>query len=168
MTVLTAPPHAPAWSARPFGDADRAAVLDFFTEPGFYFRTAEPDTLSEASVVALVGDAHVLLADGEPVGLYAVEWPPQGRDHYSHLHLSFRLRGSAPAGWWPSAYREIVRALRWRRDVVRLAVVYAEFDAGGVAAAGAIGLVDEGTLADVVSHGGERAAQRWYSQVWPC
>ena len=164
---MDTPPPGPRWSGHPFTEADTAAVMDFFTEADFFFRTAEPDTLSQAEVLALLADdTHVLVADGEPVGLYAVESPPMGRDHYCHFHLNFRLRADAPQQWWASAYHEVVQSVRWRTEVIRLAVLFGEFDERGLAAARAIGLTDEGTLANTVVRGGQRYGYVYFSQIW--
>ncbi|GAA3226357.1 hypothetical protein GCM10020256_36740 [Streptomyces thermocoprophilus] len=104
--TATATTATPRWSARPFTARDREPVLAFFTEPDFHFRTAQPDTRSEAEIDALLDDStRVLLADGEPVGLYGVE--DVGSEHGSHIQLDLRLRGSAPDTWWRR---------RWRRS----------------------------------------------------
>lgn len=159
------PVAAPRWSVRPCSDADRAAVLDFFSEPDFFFRTAQPDTLSEAEVLDLLGDdTRVLLADGEPVGLYALEG--NGSEHGCHYSLALRLRAAAPSAWWAEALREVIRALRWRQELIRLSVHVGEFDARGLSAARAAGLTEEGTLAKVTIHDGDRYGTVFFSQIW--
>jgi hypothetical protein len=163
MTAPT-PVRAPAWSARPCTDADRAVVLDLFADRGFHFRTELPDLLSECEVQRLVADAWLLVADGEPVGLYALT--PSGRGHTGNFRLHLRLRASAPLSWWTSAYAEIVRSARWHTDVVRIGMRVGEFDDRGLAAARAIGLTEEGTLPGVVLSGGRRWGSVCFSQVW--
>jgi hypothetical protein len=155
----------PKWSSRAFSDRDRDAVLALFTESDFYFRTGRPDTRPEREVIDLLGDdSQVLLADGEPVGLYAVE--PVGSDHGCHYLLHLRLRAAAPLSWWTAAYDEVVRATRWRREVVRLAATFHEFDEPGLRFARALGLTEEGTLAGVEAHGGQRSGHVFFSQIW--
>jgi hypothetical protein len=163
----TAPPQteAPVWSGRPFTARDRDAVLGFFTEPDFYFRTAQPDTRPEWEVLELLGDdTRVLLADGEPVGLWA--WDGIGSDHGCHYQLHLRLHAAAPPQWWRSAFDEAVRALRWRRELVRLAWLAGEFDERGLEVARSLGLTEEGTLGDVTVHEGRRYGYVFFSRIW--
>ncbi|WP_410667784.1 hypothetical protein [Amycolatopsis sp. cmx-4-68] len=155
----------PRWSARACADADRPAVLALFADPGFFFRTERPDTRPEWEILQLLGDdTRVLCADGEPVGLYALEH--EGSEHGCHYVLHLRLRSGAPPHWWGDAYREIVRALRWRRELVRLSVRFPEFDPAGLAFAREAGLTEEGTLAGVTTHEGRRRGTVFFSQVW--
>jgi hypothetical protein len=165
----TAPPadatRTPLWSARPYTDQDRDAVLDLFGEPDFYFRTTQPDTRPEWEILALLDDdTRVLLADGTPVGLFALEGV--GSDHGCHRQLHLRLTAAAPAHWWESAYREVVRGVRWRHELVRITFTAGEFDDRGLRAARALGLTDEGTLADVVLHEGRPYGYVYFSQIW--
>jgi hypothetical protein len=155
----------PNWSSRPYTDADRAAVLELFTEPDFFYRTAHPDTRAQWEILELVGaDTRLLSANGALAGLYAVE--PAGADHACHQQLHLRLRASAPDAWWPAAYTEIVRALRWNGELIRLAMQIGEFDPRGLRAARAIGLTEEGTLANLCVRGGRRHGFVFYSQIW--
>jgi hypothetical protein len=165
-TPPATPAPAPAWAAGPPGPEHRAAVLDFFTEPDFHFRTDHPGVLSEAEIDALLGDdARVLLAAGEPVGLYAVE--PFGDGWTTHYRLHWRLRAGAPAAWWAGAFEQVVAALRAEREVVRLAVTVADHDPRGLAAADAAGLTREGVLAGVVVAGGVRGGRVHFARTWP-
>jgi hypothetical protein len=152
------------WTARPFSDSDRAAVLDMFTEADFLFRTTLPDTLAEADVLALLDGAHVLLADGEPIGLYALEHV--GGEHACHYQLHLRLRSSAPDGWWAMAYHEVVRCARWRGEVVRLSLIIDEFDRRFLLIAASLGLTGEGTLDRVRVHRGARFGKVHLAQIW--
>ena len=162
-TAAPAPPAA--WTSRPYQDADRQAVLDLFTEPDFFYRTAHPDTRPQWEILDLVdADARLLFADGVLTGLYAAE--PSGSEHSGHLCLHLRLRASAPDAWWPAAYRHIVRALRWSGDLVRLTVQFGTYDERGLRAARAIGLTPEGTLANVCVRGGRRHGSVFFSQIW--
>ncbi|MET8995648.1 hypothetical protein [Amycolatopsis sp. Hca4] len=155
----------PRWSARAYADADRAEVLALFTDPGFFFRTDRPGTRPEREILRLLGDdTRVLRADGEPVGLYALEH--EGSEHGCHYVLHLRLRSDAPTHWWAEVYREIVRALRWRREIVRLSVRFPEFDPAGLAFARSAGLTEEGTLAGVTTRDGRRRGTVFFSQVW--
>lgn len=155
----------PRWSARPYAAPDREPVLAFFTEPDFHFRTAQPDTRSETEIDALLDEGtRVLLADGEPVGLYAVE--DMGSEHGSHVQLDLRLRGSAPGAWWPAALEEVLRGLRWGRELVRVTVRVGSYDSRGLAAARAAGLTEEGTLGDVELHDGVRSGTVFFSRIW--
>jgi hypothetical protein len=169
-TVLRAPASrpatgAPAWSARACSDSDYDDVLAFFSEPDFFFRTAEPDTRSEWEIRKLVGaDTRLLLADDEPAGLYALEG--FGGEHGCHYQVHLRLRAAAPNAWWHSAFEEIVRALTWKKELVRLAVQVGEFDGRGLAFARSLGLTEEGTLASVVRHGGQRYGYVFFARIW--
>jgi hypothetical protein len=155
----------PRWSARACAEADRAEVLALFTDPGFFFRTERPDTRPEWEIRRLLGDdTRVLRADGEPIGLYALEH--EGSEHGCHYVLHLRLRSGTPTHWWRAAYREIVRALRWRHELVRLSVRFPEFDPDGLAFARSAGLTEEGTLAGVTTHEGRRRGTVFFSQVW--
>ncbi|MCK1822335.1 hypothetical protein MTQ10_22670 [Streptomyces sp. XM83C] len=163
--TATATTATPRWSARPFTARDREPVLAFFTEPDFHFRTAQPDTRSEAEIDALLDDStRVLLADGEPVGLYGVE--DVGSEHGSHIQLDLRLRGSAPDTWWPAALEEVLRGLRWSREIVRVTVRVGAYDTRGLAAARAAGLTEEGTLGDIELHDGVRSGTVFFSRIW--
>lgn len=154
-----------AWASRPCTDADRPDVLELFTEPDFFYRTAHPDTRPQWEVLDLVGsDTRLLLADGAPAGLFAAE--PMGSEHSGHLQLHLRLRAAAPDAWWPAAYRHIVHGLRWSGDLVRLTVQVGEYDERGLRAARAIGLTPEGTLAGVCVRGGRRHGSVFFSQIW--
>jgi hypothetical protein len=156
---------APRWSARPFTDADLDAVLALFTEPDFHYRTHRPDTRPEWEILALLDqDTRLLLADGELVGLYAVE--TVGADHASHVELQLRLSARMAPDLWTDAYRTIVAALRERREVIRLAWHLGEFDERGLAAARAAGLTEEGTVAELVVHEGRPSGLVFFSQIW--
>jgi hypothetical protein len=163
--VLLAEAALPTWSSRPYTDADRDAVLELFTEPDFFFRTAHPDTRPQWEILALVDeDTRLLFANGALIGLYAAT--QTGAEHACHMQLQLNLRSSAPEAWWPAAYAEIVRALRWRRAVIRLAMEVGEFDERGLRAARAIGLTEEGTLGNLCVRGGRRYGFVFFSQIW--
>ncbi|GAA3437671.1 hypothetical protein [Kutzneria kofuensis] len=154
----------PRWSSRPYSDADRDAVLALYTEPDFYFRTGDPDTRPEWEILSLLDeDTHVLLADGSVVGLYAVESEANNACHYS---MQMRLTASAPLAWWQSAFQELLRANSWRREVVRLALRFDEFDSRGLAFARSAGLREEGTLGAVTVHEGRRYGYVSFAQIW--
>jgi hypothetical protein len=156
---------ASRWSSRAHTEQDRAEVLDLFTESDFYFRTNQPDTRPEWEILALLGeDTRVLLADGRPVGLYAIS--EEGAEHGCHYLLELRLRASAELSWWVEAYQEVVRALRWRHEVVRLALRLPEFDERGRQFARLLGLTEEGTLAGVTVHNGQRYGLVYFAQIW--
>ncbi|WP_353942657.1 hypothetical protein ABII15_14030 [Streptomyces sp. HUAS MG91] len=161
----TAPPR---WSARAYdaSDAtDRAAALEFFTEPAFHFRIAQPDTRAAWEIDEILDDTvRLLLADGEPAGLYGVE--DQGSEHGSHVQIDLCLRAGAPEHWWPAAYAAVRDALLWRRELVRVTVRIPEHDRRGLAAARAAGLTEEGTLGKVVLHDGARYGTVFFSQIW--
>ncbi|MGQ0838596.1 hypothetical protein [Actinokineospora sp.] len=154
------------WSSRSYVPTDLSRVLDLFTEADFRFRTELPHLLSAAEVVELLAaDTRLLFADGELVGLYGID--PVGNRHGCHYRLHLRLRAHAPQAWWVAAYREIVRALRWRTEVVRLSLQVDETDERGLAAARALDLTDEGTLPGVVAGVGGRTGPACFAQLWP-
>lgn len=156
--------ETPRWSSRPYSDADREAVLALYTEPDFFFRTGDPDTRPEWEILSLLDeDTHVLLAADEVVGLYAVESEANNACHYS---MQFRLRSCAPAAWWHSAFQELIRANRWRREMVRLALRFDEFDDRGLSFARSAGLREEGTLGAVTVHEGRRYGYVSFAQIW--
>ncbi len=155
----------PTWSSRPYTDADRKDVLALFTEPDFYYRTAHPDTRAQWEILELIdADTRLLFADGALIGLYGVE--QLGAEHAGHLELHLRLRASAPESWWPAAYRQVVRALRWNREVIRLAVPVGTFDDRALRAARAVGLTDEGTLGHGCVREGRRHGFVFFAQIW--
>lgn len=165
-TPRTDPAPAPNWTARPYADDDRADVLRWFTEPDFFYRTAQPDTRPEWEVMDLVGDdTRVLLADGHPVGLVALEGI--GPVHGCHFQLHLRLRADVPDRWWSSAFEEVVRAARWRREVIRLSMLVGDFDSHGMEIAGTLDLSYEGTLPGITVHDGQRYGYAYFSHVWP-
>jgi hypothetical protein len=158
-------PAAVSWSARPVTDADHGAVLDFFTEHDFFFRTARPATRPQWEVLALLDeDTRLLSADGRPVGLYALE--TIGGGHACHCMLHLRLTARLRTDAWVSAYHEVIRALRWQREVVRLAVVVGEFDDRGLTAARLAGFTEEGVLTGHVVHDGHRRGSVFLSRIW--
>lgn len=161
-----APVATPAtWSSRPCADADQEAVLELFTEPDFFYRTAHPDTRPQWEILELIdADTRLLFADGALTGLYAAEH--MGPEHSGHLQLHLRLRASAPQAWWRAAYGQVVRALRGSGDVVRLTMQIGEFDGRGLRAARAIGLTPEGTLGNLCVRGGRRHGFVFFSQIW--
>jgi hypothetical protein len=151
-----------SWSARNRADQELPAVLDFFTEADFYFQTALPDQLSEAEIIRLLGDdTRLLLADGEPVGLWALRSGVSG-----HFQLLFRLRAAAPDSWWAAAYKEITDALLWGTETVRVTVPAFEFDPRLPRILRGIGLTDEGLLVGVVLHRGRRYGRHYFAQLW--
>ncbi len=155
----------PRWSARPYSGGDRDAVLALFAEPDFFYRTAQPDTRPEWEILDLLGeDSHLLIANGALVGLYALEGA--GGEHGCHFRLELRLRSGAALSWWLSAYREVVRAVRWRRELVRLTMQIGEFDEPGLRFARSLGLTEEGTLGDITIHEGRRRGYVYFSQIW--
>lgn len=169
MTLTATVTHRPRitrWSARVYTDADRDQVLAWFAEPDFYYRSAQPDTLPEWEVLDLVGedDCRVLLADEEPIGLYALE--PIGAGHSAHYQLHLRLRAGEPISVWQSAFDEVVRAARWDRELIRLAVLVGEFDPLGLEVVRSLGLTDEGTLEAITVHNGSRHGYAFYSRIW--
>jgi hypothetical protein len=156
---------APVFTSRLWQDSDQDEVLALFTEPDFYYRTEVPDTRPEWEILALLGDdTRLLFADGGLAGLYAVE--NEGAAHGGHFRVHLRLRAAAPLSWWCSAYREVVAALRWHREVVRLATRFHEFDGRGLQVANALGLATDGTLADIVVHDGQRHGEVFFAQIW--
>jgi hypothetical protein len=156
---------APAWSARAYSHSDSGDVLAFFAEPDFFFRTAEPDTRPEWEIRKLLGeDTRLLLADGEPAGLYALEGV--GSESGCHYQLHLRLQAAAPGAWWHSAFTEIVRAHAWQQELVRLTVRVGEFDGRGLDFARSAGLTEEGTLAGVVRHAGQRYGYVSFARIW--
>jgi hypothetical protein len=155
----------PSWTQRRATEADAADILDMFTESDFLYGTYRPSTLPEHQIIELVGDdTRLLLADGRVAGVYRLE--VEGSDHGCHYVLHLRLRAAAPLSWWASAYQEILRAARWRKEIVRLAMRIPEFDTRGLQAARALGLTEEGTLADVVVHNGQRYGTVYFAQIW--
>jgi hypothetical protein len=164
MTASHEPGASVRWSSRQFRESDRDAVLRLFTAPDFYFRDPQPELLSEPEIITLLADAHVIEADGEPVGLHAVE--PVGARHACHFRLDFRLSADQPDSRWQTAYREIVLALRERTEVVRVTVLAAEFDRRLTGILRGLGLTEEGLLADVVLHRGRRYGYRFFAQIW--
>lgn len=153
------------WTARPVGPADHPTVLEFFTEPDFHFHTAWPDTRPEWEVLELLDEnTRLLLADGVPAGLYEAE--PIAGTHACHWQLHLRLSARYPLAAWASAYREVIRALRWEREVVRLAVLVGAYDERGLAAARLAGLTEEGTLPDVVVRDGGRHGTVFFARIW--
>lgn len=164
-TPFEAAPAQLRWSARPVTAADHDAVLDLFTESDFYFRTHRPDTRPQWEILSLLDeDTRLLMADGRPVGLYALE--VSGGEHACHYFLHLRLTARLRPDVWASAYRELVRALRWEREVVRLAVVVAEFDDRGLAAARQAGFTEEGVLTGHFVHDGQRRGSVFLSRIW--
>lgn len=164
--VTGSPPAAgPRWSSRPYTGTDAGAVLELFTEPDFYFRTAQPDTRSERELLDLLdGETRLLFGDGALLGLYAVD--EVGSPHGCHYLLHLRLRASVPLSSWRAAYAEVVAGLRWRREVVRLTLAVGEFDRRGLDLARSLGLLEEGTLANVVLHEGRRYGHVYFAQIW--
>lgn len=153
------------WSSRIPGADDRGQILGLFTEPDFCFRTERPRFLSEREIGEILADGtRLLLADGQPAGLYALA--AEGSSHGCHFTLHLRLRASAPLPLWTAAYHELVRAIRWQREVVRLTMRFAESDTAGLRAARAMGLTEEGTLAGVAVHDGKRLGRVFFSQTW--
>lgn len=163
MTPLVS--TTPRWSSRACTEQDRDEVLALFTESDFYFRTEQPDTRPEWEILELLDDdTRLLLVDGRPVGLYALEG--EGSAHGCHYALYLRLRAAAPVSWWQSAYQEIVRAFRWRREIVRLVMRLPEFDERGRQIAHVLGLTEEGILAEVTVYDGRRHGQVFFAQIW--
>ncbi|MBY8885320.1 hypothetical protein K7472_10730 [Streptomyces sp. PTM05] len=157
-------PHS--WAARPPRDEDHAALLALFTEPDFHFRTHQPDLLPEWQVLELIAEdrTHVLLDGGEVVGLYAFE--EMGGDHAGHDLLHLRLTARLPLTAWTSAFEAIVAGELFHRELVRLELRVGQFDARGLDAARTFGLTEEGTLAHLVVHDGERAGYVFFSRIW--
>ena len=165
MTTTERSTATPVWTARACTDADRDAVLELFTEPDFLFGTYRPSTLPEHEIAGLITeDTRLLLADGEVAGVYLLQ--VEGSDHGCHYVLHLRLRAAAPLSWWTSAYHEILRAASWRHEIVRLAMRIPGFDTRGLQVARALGLNEEGTLADVVVHEGQRYGTVYFAQTW--
>jgi hypothetical protein len=141
-----------------------SAVLDLFTEPTFFFRTAEPDTLAEHEIQALLADDTRVLHDGDQViGLWAVE--QVGGDHGCHYQLHLRLADSVPDERWEQAYLDVVCALRHEREVVRLQQVIGEFDERGLRICRGLGIPEDGTLRNVVVHGGRRYGYVYFGHI---
>ncbi|WP_181010481.1 hypothetical protein, partial [Streptomyces sp. SM14] len=139
--------------------------LAFFTEPDFHFRTAWPDTRAEWEVLDLLGeDTRLVLADGAPAGLFETE--DVAGAHACHLQLHLRLTAALPTSAWAAAYREVVRGLRWQRELVRITVCVGAWDTRGLAAARLAGLSEEGELPAVVMRDGGRHGTVFFSQIW--
>lgn len=163
--MTTTETTTPAWTQRTATEADAAEILDLFTESDFLYGTYRPSTLPEHQIGELIGDnTRLLLADGQVAGVYRLE--VEGSDHGCHYVLHLRLRAAAPLSWWASAYDEILRAARWSKEIVRLAMRIPGFDTRGLQAARALGLTEEGTLADVVVHNGQRYGTVYFAQIW--
>ncbi|WNI18959.1 hypothetical protein [Actinacidiphila sp. ITFR-21] len=165
MTTLSTAGPATAWAGRPVTGADLPAVLDLFARPDFFFRTAQPDTLSQAEITELAGDGtHLITADGLPAGLWAAE--PTGGEHACHYSLDLRLSAALSDEQWQDAYRQVVAALRLRTEVVRLTVRAGEFDERWTRTLHELGLRYEGLLDGVVLHDGHRYGYHYFSQIW--
>ncbi len=155
-------PLSPSWSWRTWSDDDLGTVLGFFDEPDFYFRTTLPALLSEAEIARLSEGCHLLLADGDPVGMWTVE---SVVDRSAHYELAFRLRAGTPDAWWADAYRRIAAGLAWRSEVVRLTVPVFEFDERLLRILRGLGLDEEGLLEAVVLNNGRLYGQYSFAQV---
>ncbi|MBB0246059.1 hypothetical protein FNQ90_18595 [Streptomyces alkaliphilus] len=163
-TPSTTPDELAVWTARPIRPADHPAVLAFFAEPDFHFRTAWPDTRAEWEVLDLLGeDTRLLLVDGVPAGLFEAE--DIAGAHACHLQLHLRLTAHMPMSAWTTAYREVTRALCWQRELVRLTVMVGSWDTRGLAAARLAGLTEEGELPAVVMRDGGRHGTVFFSQI---
>lgn len=139
-------------------------VLDLFTEPTFFFRTAEPETLAEHEIEALLGDDTRVLHDGDRVvGLWAVE--QLGADQGCHYQLHLRLRSTVPDDEWVRTYHEVLRALRHEREVVRVQQVVGEYDERGLRICRQLGIREDGTLHNVVVHRGRRYGVVYFGHV---
>jgi hypothetical protein len=157
--------RSPVLSGRPYAAADSAAVLELFTEPDFFYRTAGPDTLSEYDVHALLADdTRVLLVDGRVTGLYSLE--ATGSANGCHYELHLRLSASAPDSWWEAAYEDIVASVRARRELIRLVLLVGDYDEHGLRIAKSLGLTEEGTLKGVAMHAGRRGGYVYFSRIW--
>ncbi|BBA96686.1 hypothetical protein RVR_2101 [Actinacidiphila reveromycinica] len=153
------------WAGHRVTAADHPAVWELFTEPEFFFRTAQPETLAQAGITALLGDeTHLITADGRPAGLWAAE--PMGAEHACHHLLDLRLSARLSDEQWQSAYREVVAALRLRTEVVRLTVRAGDFDERWTRVLRGLGLNDEGLLDGVVLRDGRRRGYHYFSQLW--
>ncbi|GAB3465370.1 hypothetical protein [Actinophytocola sediminis] len=144
-----------------------SAVLDLFTEPGFFFRTAEPDTLAEHEIRGLLDEETREIReirDGDRViGLWAVE--QIGGDQGGHYQLHLRLSSSVSDERWLRAYHDVLRALRHEREFVRLQQVVGEFDERGLRICRALGIPEDGTLRNVVVHGGHRYGNVYFGHI---
>ncbi|HEY4023723.1 MAG TPA: hypothetical protein VGM75_33920 [Pseudonocardiaceae bacterium] len=152
-------------TARPYTEADRADVLNLFTQPDFFYRCQYPDTLSEKDIRALLGDdTHVVCADGAVIGLYALELISSDNGCNYQLHL--RCAAQVSDDEWQSLYHEVVRAVRERTEIVRLTQIFAEFDERGLRNARALDLTEEGTLAGVLARDGRRYGKVYFARIW--
>jgi hypothetical protein len=140
-----------------------SAVLDLFTEPEFFFRTAEPDTLAEHEITRLLDDTHVIYEDDQVIGLWAIE--QVGGDHGCHYQLHLRLSSTVPDERWEQAYHDVVAAIRHGREVVRLQQLVGEFDERGLRICRGLGITENGTLRNVVVHGGRRYGHVYFGHI---
>lgn len=140
-----------------------AAVLDLFTEPEFFFRTAEPDTLAEHEITQLLDDTHLIHDDDQVIGLWAIE--QIGGDHGCHYQLHLRLTSAVPDERWERAYHDVVAAIRHSREAVRLQQVVGEFDERGLRICRGLGIPEDGTLRNVVVHGGRRYGNVYFGHI---
>ncbi|TDV54814.1 hypothetical protein [Actinophytocola oryzae] len=138
-------------------------VLELFTEPTFFFRTAEPDTLAEHEIRELLTDAREIRDGDRVIGLWAVE--QVGGDHGCHFQLHLRLSSGVSDERWVRAYHDVVRALRNEREVVRLQQLVGEFDERGLRLCKELGLSEDGTLRNVVVHQGNRYGYVYFGHV---
>jgi hypothetical protein len=138
-------------------------VLDLFTEPTFFFRTAEPDTLAEHEIRELLDGAREIRDGERVVGLWAVE--QIGADHGCHYQLHLRLSSTVPDSRWIQAYHDVLRALRDDREVVRLQQTIGEFDERGLRICRDLGIPEDGTLHNVVVHGGRRHGYVYFGHI---
>lgn len=153
------------WTSRKIVESDYPIVLNWFSEADFFYRTAVPDTRAEWEIRELVStDSRLILAAGEPVGLFAFEGI--GPDHSCHYQLHLRLHAGIAVSLWVSAYTHLVQALRWRAELVRLTMLVAEFDDRGLEVARSLALTEEGTLAGITAHRGRRYGYVFFSQIW--
>lgn len=151
------------WSSRTCTPADDDLLMGFFAEPDFYFNTPHPQLLGEDEVHQRVADARLLFCDGEAVGLYAVR--SFGGQH-CHYALQLRLAADRPDKQWLEAYRQIVRAMRWRTEVVRVTQWAGEPDTRGLRVLRSAGLVEEGVLPGLVAYRGRRYGLYQFAAVW--
>jgi hypothetical protein len=154
------------WTSWPAPEVDTRILLEFFAEPDFVFRTPHPDLLSEQEIQTISADAWVLYADDRPVGLYALEQVRGEGSPHCHYILHLRLVDDTTDAQWTDAFRETVRALRWRAEVIRLTTFVGDFDKRWEATVRDVGLVDEGMFDQLIVRWGERRGLRQFALLW--
>lgn len=154
------------WQLQRWREEDFPAILQWFTDPEFYFGTTTPHLLSEPEIAAILDeeDTYVLYHHAQPIGVLRHEY---AAPYAGTVLVTVRLWSGAPFDLWRQVLSLLPLVVWGRLDFWRIQIVCMEFDDLLQRACAAAGYTDEGMLSHLYFAHGRRWGARHFAATRP-